>query len=200
MSEGTGPMITPDLVRLDAQLGADKEEVIRALARIVADAGRTSDPGGLAQDALAREAQSATGLPGGIAIPHCRTEHVEVPTLAFARLSPGTDFGAKDGPADLAFLIAAPAGGDATHLKVLTQLARALVKADFTNGLRSAETPQEVVELVEGVVGTAPAPAAAPASAPAAAAAAGGATATSDGTASSAPAAPAATAAPAAAA
>ncbi len=49
---------------------------------------------------------------------------MDVPTLAFARLSPGTDFGAKDGPADLAFLIAAPAGGDATHLKVLTQLAR----------------------------------------------------------------------------
>ena len=52
-----------------------------------------------------------------------------MPTLAFARLSPGVDFGAKDGPADLAFLIAAPAGGDATHLKLLTKLARALVKA-----------------------------------------------------------------------
>ena len=64
-----------------------------------------------------------------------------MPTLAFARLSPGTDFGAKDGPADLAFLIAAPAGGDATHLKVLTQLARALVKKEFTDGLRSATSP-----------------------------------------------------------
>ena len=95
------------------------------------------NPDGLADDALAREATSATGLPGGIAIPHCRTEHVDVPTLAFARLSPGTDFGAKDGPADLAFLIAAPAGGDATHLKLLTQLARALVKKEFTDGLRA---------------------------------------------------------------
>ena len=48
--------------------------------------------------------------------------------------SPKVEFGAKDGPADLAFLIVAPAGGDATHLKVLTQLARALVKAEFTSG------------------------------------------------------------------
>jgi len=120
-------MITPGLVALDVSLGSDKTEVIRALARQVADAGRTGNADGLAADALARESTSATGLPGGIAIPHCRTEHVDVPTLAFARLSPGTDFGAKDGPADLAFLIAAPAGGDATHLKVLTQLARALV-------------------------------------------------------------------------
>jgi fructose PTS system EIIBC or EIIC component len=117
---GTGPeaqpIISPELVRLDVSLGDDKTAVIRGLSDIVADAGRTANASGLADDALAREATSPTGLPGGIAIPHCRTEAVDVPTLAFARLSPGTDFGAKDGPADIAFLIAAPAGGDATHL------------------------------------------------------------------------------------
>ena len=59
-------LITPALVRLDVSLGSDKHEVIRALAQVVADAGRSSDPGGLADDALAREATSATGLPGGI--------------------------------------------------------------------------------------------------------------------------------------
>ena len=157
-SAPTPPMITPELVRLDAALGEDKHDVIRALAGVVAEAGRTSNPDGLAQDALARESTSSTGLPGGIAIPHCRTEHVDVPTLAFARLSPATDFGAKDGPADLAFLIAAPAGGDATHLQLLTQLARALVKREFTDGLRSAGSAAAVVELVDGVV-TAPRPA-----------------------------------------
>ncbi len=169
-------MITRDLVRLDATLGADKLEVIHGLAAVVADAGRTADQGQLIEDALAREATSPTGLPGGIAIPHCRTTAVEVPTLAFARLSPAVEFGAKDGPADLAFLIAAPAGGDATHLKLLTKLARALVKAEFTDALRAAEDPDEVVRLVNDVVGPAE-PAAAPAAAaaaPAAAAAASG--------------------------
>src|SRR5919107_4636850 len=107
----TTPLIDPGLVRLDEDLGTDKQDVIRALAATVGAAGRSTDPEGLTADALAREATSATGLPGGIAIPHCRTEHVDVPTLAFARLSPGTDFGAKEGVADLAFLIAAPAGG-----------------------------------------------------------------------------------------
>jgi len=157
-------MITPELVRLDVSLGSDKHDVIRALAAQVAEAGRTRNADGLATDALAREGTSSTGLPGGIAIPHCRTEHVDVPTLAFARLSPATDFGAKDGPADLAFLIAAPAGGDATHLKLLTQLARALVKRSFTDSLRSAETPEEVVTLVSDVVNV---PATAAAKAPA---------------------------------
>ena len=173
-------LITPALVRLDVSLGSDKHEVIRALAQVVADAGRSSDPGGLADDALAREATSATGLPGGIAIPHCRTEHVDVPTLAFARLSPATDFGAKDGAADLAFLIAAPAGGDATHLQLLTQLARSLVKKDFTDRLRGAQTAEELVAAVNEAVRV-PAAAATPtAAAPAPATA--GATATTGAT------------------
>ena len=150
---GSEPMMVPALVRLDVALGTDKTEVIHALAAQVAEAGRTADPARLAQDALARESLSSTGLPGGIAIPHCRSEAVQVPTLAFARLSPPSDFGAKDGPADLAFLIAAPASGEATHLKVLTVLARALVKKSFTDALRAAQSPAEVVRQVSQVVG-----------------------------------------------
>ena len=152
-------LITGALVRLDADLGAEKHDAIRALAGIVSDAGRTSDPDQLAADAIAREETAPTGLAGGIAIPHCRTEAVDEPTLAFVRLSPKVEFGAKDGPADLAFLIAAPAGGDATHLQILTKLARALVKPDFTAGLRAASTEQEVVDLVLDVVADEPAPA-----------------------------------------
>jgi fructose PTS system EIIBC or EIIC component len=150
-------LITSGLVRLDADLGSEKHDVIRALAAIVADAGRTDDPDRLAADAITRESTAPTGLAGGIAIPHCRTTAVDEPPLAFVRLQPMVEFGAKDGPADLAFLIAAPAGGDATHLQLLTKLARALVRSDFTAGLRDARTEQEVVALVLDVVGDAPA-------------------------------------------
>ena len=73
-------------------------------------------------------------------------------TLAFARLSPTVDFGAPDGGADLAFLIAAPASGGQEHLKLLTALARALVKPAFTAALRAAKTDQEIVDLVTDVV------------------------------------------------
>jgi PTS system fructose-specific IIC component len=152
-------LITTALVRLDADLGSEKNDVIRSLAGLVAGAGRSADADLLAEDAISREGTAATGLPGGIAIPHCRTAAVDEPTLAFARLSPKVEFGAKDGPADLAFLIAAPAGGDATHLQLLTKLARALVKRDFTDSLRSAGSPEEVVRLVQDVLGESPAPA-----------------------------------------
>jgi len=144
-------LINAALVSLDATYGS-KDDVIVALTRLVAADGRSSDAEGLATDAFTREAKSSTGMPGGLAIPHCRSEHVDVPTLAFARLDPTVDFGAKDGPADLVFLIAAPASGDQTHMVLLTQLARALVRKDFTDTLRSASTPDEIVAAVSDVV------------------------------------------------
>ncbi|MCF6509237.1 PTS lactose transporter subunit IIC [Blastococcus sp. MG754426] len=162
-------LITPGLVALDADLGTDKAAVVRRLAELVAAAGRATDADALRGDVLAREAQAATGLPGGIAIPHCRSEAVTEPSLAFARLSPAVDFGAPDGPADLAFLIAAPAHGDADHLTLLTALARALVRPEFVASLRSATSDAEIVALVEEVVS--PAPATAPAGATAGSAA-----------------------------
>lgn len=157
-------LMTASLVSLDAGLGADKDTVIAALGALVTDAGRATDLEQLKADLYAREAKSATGMKDGIAIPHCRSVAVTEPTLAFARLSPGVDFGAKDGAADLVFLIAAPEGGGNAHLQILAKLARSLVKPEFTDALRAATTPDEVVALVQGVVAP-PAEAAVPAAA-----------------------------------
>ena len=52
-------LITTELVSLDASLGTTKDDVIAALARLVAAAGRSDDASGLADDAYAREAKSA---------------------------------------------------------------------------------------------------------------------------------------------
>ncbi len=133
-------LITTELVELDQNLGNSPEDVIRHLAGRVAANGRASEVEGLFADAFAREQKTATGVPGGIAIPHCRSAAVTEPTLAMARLSQPVDFGAKDGPADLIFFIAAPAGADQEHLKLLSKLARSLIKKDFTGALRAASS------------------------------------------------------------
>ena len=162
-------LITTELVELDQNLGSSPEDVIRHLAGRVAANGRATEVEGLFTDAFARESKTATGVPGGIAIPHCRSTAVTEPTLAMARLSQPVDFGAKDGPADLIFFIAAPEGADQEHLKLLSKLARSLIKKDFTAALRAAGSEAEVVELVEGALADKPA-AAAPATAAATAA------------------------------
>ncbi len=124
-------MITADLVDLDLAAGT-KEEAARALAERMVALGRVTGLDGFLADVAAREAQMPTGLDGGIGIPHCRSEHVTEPTLAFGRSARGVDFGAPDGPADLIFLIAAPAGADDAHLTILSSLARHLMDAVFT--------------------------------------------------------------------
>ncbi|UKA50267.1 fructose-specific PTS transporter subunit EIIC [Arthrobacter sp. FW305-123] len=160
-------LITTQLVTLDQNLGDSPADVIRVLAGKVADSGRASEVEGLFADAFAREQKTATGVPGGIAIPHCRSAAVQEPALAMARLSHKVDFGAKDGPADLIFFIAAPDGADQEHLKLLSKLARSLIKKDFTAALRAAETEQDIVDLVDGALADKPAAAPASAAAPA---------------------------------
>ena len=147
-------LITPELVLLDQNLGETKFDVISKLAHAVVDASRATDYDQLYAAAEARESKTDTGIPGGIAIPHCRSAAVTEPTLAMARPKPGVSFGAKDGAADLIFFIAAPDGADQEHLKLLSTLARSLMKKSFTASLREAQTPEEIVDLVNDALGT----------------------------------------------
>ena len=146
-------LITADLVLLDENLGETRFDVIAKLAQAVVNAGRATDFDQLYAAAEARESKTDTGIPGGIAIPHCRSAAVTEPTLAMARPNPAVSFGAKDGPADLIFFIAAPDGADQAHLKLLSTLARSLMKKSFTASLREASSAEEIVELVNGALG-----------------------------------------------
>lgn len=146
-------LITADLVLLDENLGETRFDVIAKLAQAVVNAGRATDFEQLYAAAEARESKTDTGIPGGIAIPHCRSTAVTEPTLAMARPNPAVSFGAKDGPADLIFFIAAPDGADQAHLKLLSTLARSLMKKSFTASLREASSAEEIVELVNGALG-----------------------------------------------
>jgi fructose-specific phosphotransferase system IIA component len=141
-------VITADFVDLKLDAG-DRQAASRSLAERLVAAGRVTNLDGFLADIAAREAQMPTGLEGGIGIPHCRSAHVTEPSLAFGRSGSGVDFGAPDGPADLIFLIAAPAGGDASHMKILASLARKLVRKDFKETLRAVNDPQEAASFIQ---------------------------------------------------
>jgi len=140
-------LITADLVLLDPDAD-DRTTVTRQLAERLAAAGRVTDQDGFLADVRAREAQMPTGLPGGIGIPHARSAHVTVPTLGFARVPKGVDWGAEDGPATLVFLIAAPEGGGSEHLTILASLARRLIHESFREALLSAPDEGAVVDII----------------------------------------------------
>ena len=153
----SAPLMTPELVRLDVAPPGDKHAVIALMADLVAETGR-AERDGLEAGLLKREESFATGMPGGFAIPHCRSEAVREAALALVRLSEPVDFGAADGPADLIIAITAPAGTDDQHLKLLAQLSRALIRPEFLASLRGASTPEEASGLVMGVLEPEPAP------------------------------------------
>ncbi|WP_436495409.1 PTS sugar transporter subunit IIA [Actinokineospora sp. HUAS TT18] len=141
------PLITEDLVLLDLET-TDRAEATRALAARLADAGRVTDVEVFLADVAAREAQMATGLEGGIGLPHARSAAVAEPSLAFARSADGIEWGAPDGPAHLVFLIAAPDGAGGEHMKILAALARRLVHQSFKDALATAADPAAVVKLI----------------------------------------------------
>ena len=163
-------LITEGQVVLDLT-DPNRHAATRTLAETLVASGRCTDVEAFLDDVRAREEKMATGLPGGIGIPHARSTAITEPSLVFGRSKDGIAWGAPDGPATLVFLIAAPeAGGDA-HMQMLPKLAKALMNPDFRAALQAASTPAEVVEIVDAHVSLdTPAKAAAPATAAAAAA------------------------------
>ena len=141
-------LITAQQVILELPTG-DRAQATRALAETLVSSGRVTDLDQFLADVTKREEIMATGLPGGIGIPHCRSAAVATPSLAFGRSGTGIDWGAQDGPATLVFLIAAPEGGGEDHLAILAKLARKLMRDDFKNSLRQAGTVDEVVAIID---------------------------------------------------
>ena len=100
---------------------------------------------------LQREKLGSTGVGHGIAIPHGKLAKLNKLFGLFARLDRPVDFEALDGePVDLVFLLLAPEGAGADHLKALARVARLLRDPDVAHKLRrsrDAETLYAVLAL-----------------------------------------------------
>jgi PTS system fructose-specific IIC component len=160
-------LTTAQLVELDLDGSATtKDRAIDALVLVAASAGRATNPAVLRADVAAREEIMATGIEGGIAIPHARTAGVSEPTVVFGRSTNGIDWGAADGPAHLMFLITVPEGAGDEHLQILASLSRALMKPEFRDTLLKATDPQVVVDTINVAAAADPAAASAAVAAP----------------------------------
>ncbi|MGG4094867.1 PTS fructose transporter subunit IIABC [Paenibacillus lautus] len=127
-----------------------KEAAIDELIASLAASGRINDPVLFKEMILKREAESSTGIGGGIAMPHAKTKAVNEPTVVFAKSTQGVDFEALDGEAAYVFfMIAAPEGAGNTHLRTLAALSRLLIDAEFIGQLMNTNTPGEVTALFD---------------------------------------------------
>jgi PTS system nitrogen regulatory IIA component len=94
---------------------------------------------------LQRERLGSTGVGHGIAIPHGKLPAIKTITGIFARLESSVDFEALDDqPVDLVFMLLAPEGAGADHLKALSRIARVLRDQDLVAKLRATESASAI--------------------------------------------------------
>ena len=98
---------------------------------------------------LERERLGSTGIGGGIAIPHGRMAGLAKPVGVFARLGHPVDFDSIDErPVDSVFLLLAPEGAGADHLKALARVSRLLRDRSLVDKLRATDKAEALYALL----------------------------------------------------
>ena len=109
--------------------GVDEREILRAI--------------------LEREQLGSTAVGQGVVLPHARLEGIDRPVGGFARLISPVDFDSVDDqPCDLVFMLLAPDGAGADHLRALARVARVMRQADLRAQLRAAESEDSLRSIL----------------------------------------------------
>jgi PTS system nitrogen regulatory IIA component len=124
-----------------------RSSVISAMVELAMETGMLWDAAKMIEAVNVRENLHSTALESGVALLHPRRPLPHIlgeSLLAFGRTSSGIPFGSETGRlTDLFFLICAL--DDATHLQILAKLSRLIIRDEFLAGLRTAQTPAEVL-------------------------------------------------------
>lgn len=140
-------LLMKDIMIMDLK-ATTKSEVIDEMVHNYYKHGIIDDEDLYKKDIVKREEEGSTGMGDGIAIPHAHDAAVKKPAVQFARSVAGVDYDSMDGqPAHLFFMIAAPEGGDNTHLQALAALSQVLMNPDVVTALKAADTPDKVQDI-----------------------------------------------------
>ena len=143
-------LLPPACVSLNMRAGT-QSSVLRELAALAEQSWQVWDPVALLDSLREREERGSTAQSGGIAIPHpTRRLKAELgeSVLAFARLASPIQFGSPDNqPTDLFFMVACR--DDATHLQVLTRIARLIRLDGFLDTIRSFDSPLDFCHYMQ---------------------------------------------------
>src|SRR6478736_3812795 len=138
-----GDLIQPDAV-LPALKVNSKKQLLQAMSEKAAALTGLSERE-VFDTILQRERLGSTGVGNGIAIPHGKLADIKTIIGIFARLDSAVDFEALDDqPVDLVFLLLAPEGAGADHLKALSRIARVLRDQDLVAKLRATESASAI--------------------------------------------------------
>lgn len=131
-------------------VATSKEEALKELLEPIVKENRNLNKTGLIKTLLERENLGSTGIGGGVAIPHGKSEGLDRLTASFGRSVRGVDFNSMDNkPAHLFFLLVAPKNSAGDHLKALARISRLFKDPLLKDSLQHAESAEEIFELIE---------------------------------------------------
>lgn len=143
--------ITPGHIKIGLE-AVNKEEVIEELVELLVESCDLCDADTIYEAVMSRERDGSTGLEKGIAIPHAKCDAVGGLSVVVGISKDGIDFESQDGkPAHLFFLMVAPKSESGPHVQAIAKIVK-MIKVDrFRETLLMAETPEKVIEFIDGV-------------------------------------------------
>jgi PTS system nitrogen regulatory IIA component len=140
-------LVTPSAV-IASLKATSKKQALQELARRAAELTGEQERA-IFDVLLERERLGTTGVGDGVAIPHGKLANLPRLFGLFARLDRPIDFEAIDEqPVDLIFLLLAPGGAGADHLKALACVSRLLRDRTTREKLRGSETAEALYALL----------------------------------------------------
>ena len=140
-------LVAPEAILPALKVNSKKQALQELAARAAALTGQNERA--VFEVLLQREKLGTTAVGYGVAIPHGKLPKLEKLFGLFARLERPIDFEAMDGqPVDLVFLLLAPEGAGADHLKALARIARLLRDQDVAKKLRASRDAQAIYSVL----------------------------------------------------
>jgi PTS system nitrogen regulatory IIA component len=140
-------LVSPNAV-IPALKANSKKQALQEIAAKAAELTGQSDRA-IFEILLQREKLGSTGVGNGVAIPHGKLPKLNRVFGLFARLDRPIDFEALDNqPVDLVFLLLAPEGAGADHLKALARVARLLRDPEVARKLRDSSNAEALYAVL----------------------------------------------------
>jgi nitrogen PTS system EIIA component len=140
-------LVAPNAVIPALKIGSKKQLLQELAQRAAGVTGQNERE--IFDTLMQREKLGSTAVGSGIAIPHCKLPKLTKIFGLFGRLDRPIDFDALDGqPVDLVFLLLAPEGAGADHLKALARVARLLRNEDIAMRLRQSRDAEAMYAVL----------------------------------------------------
>jgi PTS system nitrogen regulatory IIA component len=140
-------LVAPNAVIPALKVNGKKQALQEVAAKAAALTGQSDKA--ILEILLQREKLGSTGVGNGVAIPHGKLAKLGKVFGLFARLDRPIDFEALDSqPVDLIFLLLAPEGAGADHLKALARVARLLRDPEVARKLRDSRDAEAIYAVL----------------------------------------------------